>query len=259
MNNYPTVQKFGLNIPLKSLSEQRFNSPSVSSIEDQNLLVFLVKLIAEIYFKCGNNINDKELKAISIAFKDELKMFPFLTLAELNKAFQQGYKERYGKYYGLSIKTFVQWLDSYIQNERNEDLNKAKKEKKKPELSEEEKKMYVKSGMTKCFEHWEKERAILDGYTLFLYDILYDDYLPKDKESKLKFYEDAKTVLEFEAHNRKPKSRSEHLELKELLNEINKDKSVKIINKAKELVVSNFLRKASPEILKEIKEKYEIT
>lgn len=257
-----TVNKFGVDIPLKSLAEVRFNSPSVSVINEQDLLVFLVKLVSDTYFKCGVKADAQELKAISNAFKNELKMFGYITVTELQKCFNEGYKERYGKYYGLNVKTFVQWLDYYIQNVRNDDLNKAKKPKKvKQELSEDEKKAFVKSGMIKCFEHWAQNESILDGYSNFLYDVLFDDgYLPKDKETKEKFLNDAKTVLEFEAHNTKPNSREEHLKYKELLNDIAKPKGTKTINKAKEMIVCKFMREAhkNKELLNEIKSKYEI-
>ena len=256
-----TVNKFGVDIPLKSLAEVRFNSPSVSVINEQDLLVFLVKLVSDTYFKCGVKADAQELKAISNAFKNELKMFGYITIAELQKCFNEGYKERYGKYYGLNVKTFVQWLDYYIQNVRNEDLNKLKPPKtiKKETISEEEKRKLVISGMRKCLEHYENSYSILDGYTLFLYDVLYEDgFLPTDNDSKNKALDDAKQVFEFELAGKKPSSRIEHLEIKETLEQIQNSRSMKLINKAKELMVLKFLRETFRDETKinELKEKY---
>jgi len=261
MSNLPKVEKFGLTIPLKSLAEQRFKSPAVSIINEQDLLMFLVKLISETYFKCGVKVDAQELKAISSSFKDELKLFPYLTLVELQKCFHEGYKERYGKYYGLNIKTFVQWVDYYIQNERNDDLNKLKPPKvlKKETITEEQKRKLVVSGMKKCLDYYSEHFDILNGYTLFLYDVFYDDgFLPTDNESKYNSLDDAKQVFEFEISSKKPNSKQEHLEIKETLEQIQDSRSMKLINKAKELIVLKFLRETfrDKNKIKELKEKY---
>lgn len=261
MSNLPTVQQFGLTIPLKSLAEQRFKSPAVSVINERDLLMFLVKLISETYFKCGVKVEAQELKAISNAFKNELQMFGYITIVELQKCFNEGYKERYGKYYGLNIKTFVQWLDYYIQNVRNEDLNKLKPPKtiKKETISEEEKRKLVISGMRKCLEHYENSYSILDGYTLFLYDVLYEDgFLPTDNDSKNKALDDAKQVFEFELAGKKPSSRIEHLQIKETLEQIQDNRSMKLINKAKELMVLKFLRETyrNESLVNDLKTRY---
>jgi hypothetical protein len=243
MNKYPTTQQFGLTIPLKSLAEQRFQSPSVSSIEEKTLMEFLLKIISETYVKCGIKTDGGELSVNTKLFKEELKMFPYITIKELKKAFNDGYKEKYGKYYGLSVKTFVGWLDYYVQNVRNEDLNSLKKiTPPKTELSDKEKQELITQGMIKCFTQYEKDQSILDGYTFFLYDIFYaDGFLPTDNESKKKAYADAKMVLEIQTST-KSNSLNDHYKTKEIKNEILKKHSTVVVSKAKEIVVLKFLR-----------------
>lgn len=243
MKKYPTTQQLGLTIPLKSLAEQRFQSPSVSSIEEKVLIDFLLKIISETYVKCGIKTDGKELSVNTNLFKEELKMFPYITIKELRKAFSDGYKEKYGKYYGLSVKTFVGWLDYYVQNVRNEDLNNLKTPMKpKTEISEKEKQRLIVQGLKKCFNEYENNHNILDGYLFFLYDIFYEDgFLPKDKESKIKAFNDAKTFFELQLHN-KSNSLKEHYKNKEIRQELDKENSTMLINKAKEMVVLKFLR-----------------
>lgn len=243
MSRYPTTEQFGLTVPLKSLAEQRFQSPSVSSIEENTLMEFLLKTISETYVKCGIKTDSGELSVNTKLFKEELKMFPYITIKELKKAFSDGYKEKYGKYYGLSVKTFVGWLDYYVQNVRNEDLNSLKKIRPpRTEISEKEKQQLITQGLKKCFAEYEKNGSILDGYLFFLYDIFYEDgFLAKDKESKIKAVSDAKTFFELQLHN-KANSLNEHYKNKEIRQELSKEDSPMIINKAKEMIVLKFLR-----------------
>lgn len=263
MSNYPTTQQFGLSIQLKSLAEQRFKSPSVSSIDDKALQGFLLKIISETYMKCGIKTDANELKVNTTLFKEELRMFPYITIKELQKSFNDGYKEKYGKYYGLSVKTFVGWLDYYVENVRNEDLSNARidKPKIKEELSDYDKKKLIHSGMKKCIEYYDKNFKILDGYIFFLYDIFYDDgFLPKDKETKEKFYNDAKTFLEMHYDTLKTKSKAEYTQLKEDKENIKQPKSSNVIKQAKQMMVEKFLRETyrSDELIKELKTKYKI-
>ena len=255
------VAKFGIDFPLRSLAEISFNSPSIKNIPEKHLMNFIIKIIGKTFLKCGQTASADELNIISSLFNEELVMFPYITTVEIDKAFSNGYKEKYGKYYGLNVKTFVSWLDGYIQNERNDDLNrlKPKKEVVKNNISPKEVTALINTGMTKCINHWSEEGFILKGYGNFLYDVLFDEgLLPKDLDTKNKFIDDAKTVLQFDIANRKPKTRDEHLEIKEIKNAINKPKSSIVINKAKELIVCKFMRETwrNEEEVEKLKIKY---
>lgn len=245
MEKYPTIQHQGLQIPLKSLAEQRFESPSVSVVPHNELTSFVLDLIAQTYIKCGIKTPDGELSLHTKLFMEELSVFPYITLKELRKCFSDGYKEKYGKYYGLSVKTFVGWVDYYIQNVRNEDLNKAKKNRPKPknEMSEREKRLLIISGMNKCISFYEENTDILEGYELFLYDVLLDDgFITVSKEEKIKSYEDAKEFLQMTYGVKKTKTKAEFDKLKADLENIEKPKSPIVVKKAKEFIVRRFLR-----------------
>lgn len=248
----------------KTLAETRFKSPRVSIIEEKLLLSTLVKLIAETYFKCGIKVDSNELQAVSGAFKEELQFFPYITMAEIRTCFNDGYKERYGKYYGLSVKTFVQWIDFYIENKRNETLNKLKPketQKKLPEISEKEKQELISSGMRKCLDKYEENTSILDGYTAFLYQVLYDDsYLNKEPSFKKKMYDDAKTFLQMDISSRKAKSSKDHKQMKQDLLDIEKEKSPMVIAQAQKMIVSKFLRETyrDKKLVDDLKSKYNI-
>lgn len=111
-----------------------------------------------------------------------------------------------------------------------------------PQISSNEKKELTSSGMKKCIDYFLSEENILDGYINFLYDIFYDDgFLPTDKEIKVKFFNDARDFLLLNLD--KPKDYKEYKTLKEVTNEIETKNSSKIILKAKEMVVLDFLRK----------------
>ena len=264
MKKYPTTTYQGVSIPLKSLAEQRFESPSLSAINDETLNKICNFFITETYLKCGQSISPNELNDISRLFAEELHVFPYLTIKELKKCFNDGYKERYGKYYGLSIKTFIGWIDYYIQNVRNEDLNKLKPKtntKSLPMISESEKQKYISSGMKKCLDQYEANGSILEGYSTFMYDVFYDDgFLPTDKDFKNKMYNDAKSFLEIQLNGKKAKNGTEFKEIKQSLIDIEKPKSIKVIAQAQEMIVRKFLRETYREedLVKELKKKYKL-
>lgn len=128
----------------------------------------------------------------------------------------------------------------------------------KTTINEEEKVMHVRNGMIKCFKEYEEKEIILDGYVMFLYDIFYEDgYLPKDKKSKNKAYNDAKLALEIQAQQ-KPNSLNEHYKIKDLKKSLLQNISHKVVRKAKEMIVSKFLRETyrNEESVKALKNKY---
>ena len=241
MKKYPTTTHQGVSIPLKSLAEQRFESPSLSAINDDALKKICNFFITETYLKCGQAISTNELNEISRLFAEELHIFPYITIKELKKCFSDGYKERYGKYYGLSVKTFIGWIDYYIQNKRNEDLNSLKKSViKVEEISESEKIRRVNSGMQKCISHFEEHKTILKGYTEMMYLSLIDDgFLNPTDEVKKEFYALAKSEIKTSYQGAKASNRGEHNFIKETLKKVEIVKSPIVIARAKEMILIN--------------------
>lgn len=234
---------------LRSLAEQRFKSPSVkqllSSAEGQkHFKAELFDIITQTYFLCGQKIENNDLKAIFSLFYEEIQPYWYLTIDEIKRCFKSGYKQEFGEYYGLSVKTFILWIDYYVKNVREEELSKRRKEKIKDTMTEDEKSALVKSGMWKCIQHYEINHEILDGYIVFMYDVLLDDKLVElTAEEKKQWYADAKELMTYEMHTKKPKTLAEREAFKELKRNIEKNVSSELVLKAKEMIVMDYLRK----------------
>lgn len=162
----------------------------------------------------------------------------------------------------LSVKPISNFLDRILVGKIIEAYKEQKPPKKivvKNEISEDEKRSLINSGVTKCLNHYEETQQILEGYILFLYDEFYDSgYLPKDKNSKNKALSDAKEVIEFELINKKPIKQDEYNQIKESLKDIEKKKSPTLIIKAKEIMLLKYLRGVFKDesLLNKLKTKY---
>lgn len=233
----------------RSLAEQRFQSPSVkqlisSSEGQQHFKSELLKIISETYFLCGQKIENNDLKAIFSLFYEEIQPYWYLTINEIKRCFKSGYKQEFGEYYGLSVKTFILWIEYYVKNIREKELSKRRKEKIEKSMTEDEKSALVKSGMWKCIKHYETNHEILDGYTVFMYDVLIDDKLIEiSAEEKKQWYADAKEVLQYEVLINKPKTFAQREEMKEFKRNIEKNGSSQVVLKAKEMIVMDYLRR----------------
>lgn len=186
------------------------------------------------------------------------KYFWSLGIDEIKKAF-----EMYagGELITKPISNHIDYiLVGQIFKEYKEQKPIIKKTITETEISEDEKKALINSGMTKCLEHYEKETQILDGYNHFMYDVLADDgYLPIDKQTKLQALEDAKIITEMELEQKPASSLKEFKEIKQTLEKIQNDESLKLITKAKELMVLKFLRGVikDAESFNQLKQKYD--
>ena len=243
MSNLITTET-GITFQPKSLAETRFKSPRFSVIEEKIQKRFLLDLVSETFLKCGVKVNQDDLVNHTKLFMAELSMFPYITIKEIRKSFSDGYKERYGKYYGLNTKTFVQWLDYYIQNVRNDDLNTLRLPKKQVSvIDDKEKQKYINITVIKCLDHYIETNQVLGGYIVGLYDILKDDkhISPTDEEVK-EFYKDAKTFIEMEIAQSKPQSYQDKQDIKQVLKDIEKKSSGKVILKAKEMLIMRYFR-----------------
>ena len=240
--NKLTIQHNGLTLPLKSNAEIKLQSPSLAILKEDSRKSYVLDLISRTYFNCGMKISGQELAILTNAFIEELNDFRYLTIKELEICFKNGFKEVYGEYFGLNIKTFLGWIEKYIEQDRNELLHAIKIEKPKKEISEEEKQKLINQGVIRCYNYFlENEEIDLDR--IYVYEVLYDDgFLPNDKEYKIKTYNEAKEVLKFELESTKPKTREEYKQFKRTLKNIQGDKSKDVVFKAKQIVLKQFFR-----------------
>lgn len=229
------------NAQLTSVAETRFNSPSIKKIEEVNMKTKISEQISLAYYKCRYNIEEEDLLLMSSMFYDEIiKLYPWLTIHELEHCFNQGYREVYGEYQGLSIKTFLMWIAEYEKMERSAMLIKAKENLPSvpalPEITEAQKLEIVMNGLKDCFKNY-KETGNIDTGRLYLYEFLDEkNLMPKDKMTKKGIYSIAKKNIT------KKKESAITREEKATYNLLDKlgNPSNKLISECKRLSLLNF-------------------
>jgi len=175
-----------------------------------------------------------------------LLRFKNLSFDELYYAFKM---ERYGvlrlqiEHYQIFDAAYVgKILDKYVDWKREVKTINSISNKTEPEEMSEEQKIYWKNrGVLTCLDIYKETKKIPANY-IYVYDILYEDYLPKDVEYKKKVYEDAKTVLQMEYSEKEATTREENKYIKKVLKNLNDKSSPKVKTKSKELVLCEFFR-----------------
>lgn len=104
----------------KTLAEEVFNSVKVVNAQDKFEQVRVA--IKTVYFVAGisnDKLPDKEEfnAMVNLLIKDIEHYYKRITVEELKIAFNNGVREYYGKYYGLSVKTFNDWIKAYLESE----------------------------------------------------------------------------------------------------------------------------------------------
>lgn len=245
MSNLPTVVQNGITIKLKSLAEQRFKSPSLVQMPEKQFKSIVLNLMTQIYFKCGKQVTDEELALTAQGFIDELSEKRHLTVFEIEKALNDGYKNEYGEFYGLNVRTFITWVNYYEKNIRQDLISslRPKQNEFTNEISEEEKLSIVASGVLRIWGEVMALGNLSDG-DLYVYEVLYDDgFLPIDVETKKKVYEEAKEVLRFSVTGKEAVSREEKDYFNMVLKAIEKDRDALVVKEAKRISVMKFFRK----------------
>lgn len=220
-----------------------------------------------LFTRIPNLLGIKE--AISEINKGDIKelilmRFKTLSLEQIDYAFKL---ERYGvlgdqiqhfqlfnaEYVGKVLHKFVNWLQK-TRLDNNIPLHNVKKK----SLTEAQKEYWIKRGVTSALEQYQESKSIEDGY-IYIYDVLYDEYLPQDNDYKKKIYESAKIAVELEYKDKEATSKEEKNAFKEILSTLNEQGNGKVKLKCKELVICEFFRNLlkDEKKLKEFKSKYE--
>lgn len=192
-----------------------------------------------------------------------LRRFKNLSLNEIDYAFKLercgDYGDRIEHYQLFNAEYVSKILDRYREWKRNVKLRHNISEvQKKPELSEKEKMYWRNRGVSTSLEIYQSEKKIPINYT-YVYDILYEDYLPKDAEYKRKKYESAKLLLQMEYSEKEATTREENKEIKNFLNSLEVKGNDKVKVRAKQLVLEEFYRNLlkDEKATNEFKEKYQ--
>ncbi|MCG9971022.1 hypothetical protein [Christiangramia crocea] len=222
--------------------------------------------LAFLFTRIPNLLGIKE--AISYINKSDIKelilmRFKTLSLEQIDYAFKM---ERYGyfgdqiqhfqlfnsEYVGKVLDRFIKWLQK-IRMDNNIPL----KEEKKKTITENQKQYWINRGVLSALEQYKENKAIEDGY-IYIYDVLYEEYLPKEKEYKDKIYESAKVSIQMEYSDKEATSKEEKQEFKNIISSLEKKGNTKVKLKCKELVLCEFFRKLlkDEKRLTEFKEKY---
>lgn len=84
----------------------------------EELKMSLIDIISKAAFNCGQSMNKEDLKANYQVLLNNLKQdYKYLTIKEIEIAFEKGSKGVYGEFFGLNQKTFYKWIDAYIHDE----------------------------------------------------------------------------------------------------------------------------------------------
>jgi hypothetical protein len=256
-----------------NLSEVPFVRDTLAQEKIRNINSYdLIKQIGMLLSKIKVQMGIKH--EISDVYKTDIRemiqnRFKNLSLNEIDYAFKL---ERYGEYKdekGLESRTehFHDFntvycstvLGKYVEWKRNLKLKHNISKIEKPvSATEKEKQFWINKGVNECLDYFEEHRSIMDG-KLYIYEVFYDmDLLPKDPDYKKKMYADAKEVVEFEIQSTKPTNLAHRKSMDQTLKEIQRPKSGILINKAKELVLLDFLRKLFRDVneVKKLKEKF---
>lgn len=229
-----------LSIAFKSLAEKRFSSPAIKQIvkiEPRSLKTYVYMLITSTYIKCGQEAETDKVLASTTLFLEELEDYDYLTIKEIDKAFKDGYKGHYGKYYGLNVLTFITWIEYYVKNIRNESLAalrfKDPVAAALPELSDSSKELIIKNGCVRCFNEF-KAAGYLPAGNSHIFDYLNDKEiisLDPDEIAELEIKAHTELRSEYDAKAaRGANQRKAFAEIRSKLKEANNDRLTNRLN-----------------------------
>lgn len=103
--------------------------PRIMEQNQSDLYNPLVGIIGKVFLMAGQEIGKTDLQALANAMSNTLcRKFTALTIQEVNIAMEKGVMKEYGKYFGLNIVTFNDWLLAYMDSsERLEAIEKQMK------------------------------------------------------------------------------------------------------------------------------------
>jgi len=216
----------------------------IAYIERPELTTKLLQLINKIHANCGQAVDGP---ALNLTLGDLAaiisKEYPRFTFSEIEIAFQNGWQNIYGEFYGLNNKTYLSWVKSYSESKNRLDAKKAiqnasNSQHVKPEPTEAEKEKMVQDALVLMFN----ARKI--GKHLPIPSAFYD-YLSRKlligftTERKITFQKKAIEEITAEQNERK---RTEPLQKNSIDSYLDKlsDSSYDVIARAKQIAVQTY-------------------
>lgn len=201
----------------KTLAEQVFDSVKVVNAEDAFEQVRVA--IKTVYFVAGvkrEKLPDKEEFAamVNVLIKDIEHYHKKITVAELKIAFNNGVRELYGKYFGINVKTFNDWIRFYLESKERKDRiannNYIQTGLNKNQIKDVREEMYVKVLYAPYCEYKDTGNWLFSEYNIVeKNEGLYSYFLEKGLLISLK---GIKKSISDEAEKKYKKGTKKHLE-----------------------------------------------
>lgn len=87
----------------------------------------LKKEVIKILQTCGQNMVKPDFEVLITMLKEDLeKDYPYLDWTEVQRAFHNGVRKRYGDFFGINVTTFCTWIDDYLLSQERRDYVKSK-------------------------------------------------------------------------------------------------------------------------------------
>lgn len=142
------------------------NGAFVSKIDENVLYQACVRSIKATHARAKQiNLDPDDYTTMAKVLSDDVvRLFPNITLMEMNEAMYNGVMRVYGDYFGLNNVNFIGWIRSFVNEEKRlEALSIASKLKKpKPEPSDEKKKAIAMESISTMVAHYKKTGEVLN-------------------------------------------------------------------------------------------------
>jgi hypothetical protein len=223
------------------------NQMKIREIPEYDFLRQLAQMVSVISYAAGikEDISDFDKKDVKDLI---LRKYKNLSLDELAYAFKL---ERHGdlgektQHFQLFNADYVNTiLTKWVEHKREiKRIHNISATVKTETISEEDKAKSVSNAVRNVLERFLEHQTINRDY-VFVYEELYErGYLNQEVAYKKKLMESAVILLEMELNEKKPVSREESSGIKLELKKLVEPKNKKVILKAKELSMLDFLRK----------------
>lgn len=168
-------------------------NPKLSEIEYLPAVEKIVTILTTVYTLSGQKPDAVTLAIYAQEFYTQLmRLYSSITLEEVAEALRRGVFDEYGEYYGLNIKTFVQFVKGYLNSlERKnakEIFEKKIAEQQTKELTVEERELAQQRFINVLYEDYLRDKFNPDLVPAFLYYVL-------EKSGKIALTREQKVAL----------------------------------------------------------------
>jgi len=110
----------------KDLIPKIFNYPMVMDYPKQVLKCRIMIAMNKTIIFVGYTVKDLEL-CYQETYKYIQEFYRFVTIEEIEYAFERGRMDEYGEWHGISARTFCMWIKQYIKENKSKAINYAEK------------------------------------------------------------------------------------------------------------------------------------